>query len=153
MMRARVLQVGTFMINRRAALAIFSKTMVAGAGWMIAGPAHSSRFHFIVTSTPVTQAQASSTYETLVQADMAMLSKRVYSEEGIPMILACEDLTATSPVRPASRTMNDVVAPAFQHVVEAWQHLRPNAPVGDVAKLLELLAYRDFASGGEDIDL
>ena len=141
------------MMSRRAALSLFGKTAIAGAGWMIAGPAYPSPFRAVVTTTPAAQAQVSSTYESQVQADMAMLAKRVYSEEGIPMILACEDLTAKAPVKPASRAINDAIAPAFERVVQAWEQLHPGAPVGDVAKLLELLAYRDFSSGGKDTDL
>jgi hypothetical protein len=84
---------------------------------------------------------------------MARLATRVYSEEGIPMILACEDVTAKHPLSPASRTMNHALAPAFETYVEAWERLHPEATAGDVAKLVELLAYRDFAGGGRDTQL
>ncbi len=140
-------------MNRRAALAIFGKTMAAGIGWVNSTPMQSSFLNGVTSFTPIALAQTSSTYETQLQADMTRLATRVYSEEGIPMILACEDLTAKKPVVPASTAMNAAVAPAFQKCVEAWAHLHPSAPVGDVAKLVELLSYRDFAGGGKDTNL
>ena len=141
------------MMNRRAALAMVGKTMVAGAGCMSSTLTRSSFLGALTSFTPVAHAQTSSTYEAQLQADMTMLAKRVYSEEGIPMILTCEDLTAKTPVAPASKAMNNLVAPAFQKCVDAWKQLHPDAPVGDVAKLLELLAYRDFVGGGKDTNL
>ena len=141
------------MMNRRAALAIISKTMAAGVGWVSSTPMQSSFLNAVTSMTPVAFAQTTGTYEAQLQADMTRLALRVYSEEGIPMILACEDLTAKKPVVPASKAMNAAIAPAFQKCVEAWQHLHPNAPIGDVAKLVELLSYRDFEGGGKDTNL
>lgn len=141
------------MMNRRAALVLVGKTVAAGAGCLSSTFSRSAFFNAVTSFTPVVQAQVSSTYETQLQADMTMLAKRVYSEEGIPMILTCEDLTAKKPVVPASKVMNNAVAPAFHKIVEAWLRLHPDAPVGDVAKLLELLAYRDFSGGGKDTNL
>jgi hypothetical protein len=140
------------MMNRRAVLAMVGKTVAGGAS-LSSSLAASSWLSAIAILPPPAEAQTPTAFEAQLQADMTLLAKRVYSEEGIPMILGCEDLTAKTPVAPASLAMNRAVAPAFHKYVEAWQHLHPDAPVGDVAKLLELLAYRDFAGGGKDTNL
>ena len=141
------------MMHRRAVLAMFGKSAAAYAGWFHSGFTRSLFPEPGASTASAAQAQAASTFEAQLQADMATLSKRVYSEEGIPMILVCEDLTAKTPVVPASKAMNAAVAPAFQHYAEAWQQVHPEARVGDVAKLVELMAYRDFAGGGKDTNL
>ena len=141
------------MMDRRAVLAMLGKSMVAGAGWLNSDITRSPFLNLLTGITPVVLPESAGTFEAQLQADMTRLATRVYSEEGIPMILACEDLTAKKPVVPASRVMNAAVAPAFHRYVEAWQHMHPDAPVGDVAKLTELLAYRDFAGHGKDVNL
>lgn len=140
-------------MNRRALLVMFGKT--AAASLAFGSSITRTPLAAIVHSTTPAAAQATSaTYDTQLQAAMDKLSTRVYSEEGIPMILACEDLTAKTPVPPLySKPMNDAIAPAFQKYLDAWGRLHPDAPAGDVAKLVELLSYRDFEDGGKDDNL
>ncbi len=140
-------------MDRRAVLALFGKSAAASALCWHSNPVRAAFAEVAVSQTPVTQQVVSGTYETQLQADMAKLAKRVYSEEGIPMILACEDLTAKQPVVPASKAMNATMAPALQRYLDTWQRMYPQAPAADVAKLVELLAYRDFARGGKDKEL
>ncbi|MFN2974413.1 hypothetical protein [Terriglobus aquaticus] len=140
-------------MNRRAMLTLFGKSAVAGVAWS-SSLTRTPLAGVVASLTPVAQQTASSTYDTQLQDAMTRLSSRVYSEEGIPMILACEDLTASHPVAPLySKPTNDRVAPAFQQYIEAWGRLHPDAPADDVAKLIELLSYRDFEHGGKDDNL
>lgn len=140
-------------MDRRTLLSVFGKSMVTGAGWFNPGLTRFAFFDLSTSVVPVVLPATESTFEAQLQADMTRLATRVYSEEGIPMILACEDLTAKKPVVPASKAMNAAMAPAFHRYVEAWHDLHPDAPVGDVAKLAELLAYRDFTNHGKDTNL
>ena len=141
------------MMNRRGALAMFGKSMVAGAGWLHFDLTRTPFFNIVGSITPAVQPETSSTFEAQLQADMTRLGTRVYSEEGIAMILACEDLTAKKPVGPSDKAMDAAVSSAFHRYEEAWQRLHPEAPAEDVAKLVELLSYRDFAGGGKDTNL
>ena len=79
------------------------------------------------------------------------VAPRAYSEEGVPVFLACENLltVATSQSRPVTLTpFNAAVASDFRQRAEAWQRSHPDATADDVAKLIEALAERDFAAGG-----
>ena len=140
-------------MNRRALLLMFGKTAAAGVAWS-SGLTRTPLPGIVTSTTPAAAQAVSSTYDTQLDAAMTRLSNRVYSEEGVAMILACEDLTAASPVAPVySKGLNDIVAPAFQKYVDAWERLHPDAPAGDVARLIELLSYRDFEHGGKDDNL
>lgn len=140
-------------MNRRALLVMFGKTAAASFAFG-SGPLRTPLAAIVRSATPTAGQTTSATYDTQLQAAMDILAKRVYSEEGIPMILACEDLTAKTPVQPVySRPMNDAIASAFQKYLDAWGRLHPDAPAGDVAKLVELLSYRDFEDGGKDDNL
>jgi hypothetical protein len=88
--------------------------------------------------------------------DLAQIGAHVYSEEGIPMFLACENTAAAPASSAAERTPSDLnrkVSSAFERYTHAWQHAHPHAPASDVAKVVELLAGRDFASGGLETSL
>ena len=140
-------------MNRRALLIMFGKTTAAGLAFG-SGLSRTPLAGIVSSITPPSAQATSATYDTQLQAAMDKLGTRVYSEEGIPMILACEDLTAKTPVAPAySRRMNDAIAPVFQKYLDAWGRLHADAPAGDVAKLVELLSFRDFEDGGKDGNL
>lgn len=79
------------------------------------------------------------------------LATRVYSEEGIPMLLVCESVGAEQPA-PTSN-LNQIVATAFRRYAGEWEQLHPNAPADDVNKIVEFLADRDFANGGKEKSL
>ena len=139
-------------MNRRALLIMLGKT--AGAGVAFGSGLTRTPLATIVSSTtPVAAQTASATYDAQLQAAIEV-SETAYSEVGVPMILACEDLTAPKPV-PAlySKPMNDAVATAFQQYSDAWNRMHPNAPAADLPKLVELLSARDFRSGGKDDNL
>jgi len=83
-----------------------------------------------------------------LRQELARLEAREYSEEGIPMFLACENLadaeTGTSRGN-APFPANAALAAAFERYVVLMPEFRPFASEHDVAKLVELLAAQDFA--------
>ena len=87
-----------------------------------------------------------------LREDLARLAPREYSEEGIPVFLACEDLVVRTTPRSAAAIapLNAALVADFRKNVEAWQRLHPDAPSTDVAKVIEVLADRDFARGGKE---
>ena len=99
-------------------------------------------------------AQQEGTAAAGVTKELDRLSKRVYSEEGIPMFLVCENVAgkgggATNNA-PADKDLNRIVAPAFRRYAAEWERMHPNASSADVAKIVEFLADRDFAQGGKE---
>ena len=144
------------MISRRGALAAIAAATFGRLGSFI-GRGQQLRQPDAANSFTASGAQLADTRNESLSETLSRLGKRVYSEEGIPMFLACENLgpDQASPERTPvpSMPLNAVVVSAFHHYADEWQHTRPNAPVTDVAKIVELLAYRDFAAGGAEKSL
>lgn len=140
-------------MNRRALLIMFGKTAAAGVAFG-SGITRTPVGDIVSSITPAAAQATSATYDAQLQAAIDKVSETAYSEVGVPMILACEDLTVKEPV-PAvySKPMNDAVANAFQQYTDAWSRMHPAAPATDLPKLVELLSSRDFRSGGKDINL
>ncbi len=70
-----------------------------------------------------------------------------YSEEGVPVFLACVDLVAERASQKAKVTLtafNATFASELRKNSESWKRIHPDAPEGDVAKVIEVLAHRDF---------
>jgi hypothetical protein len=91
-----------------------------------------------------------------VNTDLSRIGSRVYSEEGVAMFLACENLVpdgTSGNEAPAPSALNEKVASAFQRYAREWEHAHPDAPAGDVAKILEVIADKDFSSGGREPSL
>jgi hypothetical protein len=83
--------------------------------------------------------------------ELARLEKRMYSEQGIPMFLACDNLPRTESieaVRTRALPSSGPLVAAFRRYVEALPQVRTDATEVDVAKIVELLADQDIASGG-----
>lgn len=78
--------------------------------------------------------------------DLDALGMRRYSEEGVAVFLACEDLVAAKAGRPSAppNELSEKIAKGLRENGRAWQHLYPIAPEGDVATIIEVLAVRDF---------
>ncbi len=86
-----------------------------------------------------------------LREDLARLGPRAYSEEGVPVFLACEDLMPDKTPRKSAATLtpfNAALAADLRKNAEAWQRIHPQATDADVGKLIEVLAERDFAGGG-----
>jgi hypothetical protein len=45
--------------------------------------------------------------------------------------------------------MNNAVTNEFRTTAAAWERIKPNSAEGDVGSLIQVLATRDFASGGK----
>src|SRR5262249_17849070 len=83
--------------------------------------------------------------------DLDRLKPREYSEAGVPVFLACEDLVEEKSSKNAKLTpFNATVASELRSNAAAWQRLKPDAPDMDVAKVIEVLADRDFNRGGTE---
>ena len=140
------------MMNRREALGALT-AMALGRGGR-----SNSIFSLLQSASGTAQAAGSSApsgnvlqadFDDRLRKDIARLAPREYSEEGIPVFLACEDLAANK--RSARLApLNATIASEFRRNAAAWQRIRPEAPDSDVSKLIEVLADRDFANGGQE---
>ena len=84
-------------------------------------------------------------------AELARIEARAYSEEGIPMLLACEDLAARSTGVPAGfapTDENEALAAAYRAYAALLPELEREMTEYDAANLVELLALADFEAGG-----
>jgi peptidoglycan/xylan/chitin deacetylase (PgdA/CDA1 family) len=123
-------------INRRNALFVIGATVLGGLR-----PLHAAVDGLLQTpATPQSAGASKDDVEDRLRKDLA---PHEYSEEGIPVFLACEDLTK----RPALTPLNAAVASEMRRNAQAMQRVKPDVEGGDVAKLIEVLAQRDFARG------
>lgn len=141
------------MIGRRGALYNFGFAILGGAWTLIScSPLRRQR----TNGDGQARAPATASGDELgdqVLKDLTRLGSRVYSEEGIAVFLACENLVrggdGAPVVLPAPEPLNTALAATFRRYAEVLPRVRPNVTEGDVAKLVELLAERDFAAGGK----
>ena len=91
------------------------------------------------------------TVDDRLREDLARLAPRVYSEEGIPVFLACVNLvpakTSHPPAKVTLTPLSAALALTFHRNAEAFQRIRPNAKAKDIAPIIEVLADRDFSKG------
>jgi hypothetical protein len=80
-----------------------------------------------------------------LEKDLVLLGKRKYSEQGIPTFLVCENLA------PGERLDGDAplgegaaLAEDFRQHTDLMFRMRPEVTKEDVARLVEVLADRDF---------
>ena len=84
--------------------------------------------------------------ELLVDA-LSRIEARAYSEEGIPMFLACEDLAGGNDGVPdgfVPAALNRQLAAAYRDYAALLPGLERTMSEYDAANLVELLALRDF---------
>lgn len=93
--------------------------------------------------------------DTELRDDLARLGSHEYSDEGIPVFLACVDLVAeqAGKLRLPPTALSKHMASDLRRYGDAWQRLHPDAPDTDVSKVIEVLAERDFAQGGKGGEL
>ena len=129
-------------MNRREALIAISVISLRGAAWAL------PNFRFPATGLGHL---ADESIEDRLRADLALLGPRIYSEEGIPVFLACENLVgegdAHKPGSPSLPALNKAVAAALRDNADAFLRMHPDARERDVAPLIEVLAYRNVAKG------
>ncbi len=82
-----------------------------------------------------------------MQEDLARLGSHEYSDEGIPVFLACENWTAGKIGQAPTTEPGRQLAADLRRYGLAWQRMHPDAPESDVAKVIEVLAERDFERG------
>ncbi len=139
------------MINRRAALVAIGAAAAGGIDWLLPRsirPGQAGPFNNSFTAFGAELAQSA---EESVNADLARVGAHTYSEEGIPMFLACINLGAKQNETTRAATpspLNRKVGTAFQRYTGEWHRMHPNAPATDVAKIVEVLADQDFNMGG-----
>lgn len=83
--------------------------------------------------------------------ELSRIEARSYSEEGIPMFLAGEDLAGGTNGAPAGfrpATLNKALADAYREYAALLPELEREMSEYDAANLVELLALRDFEAGG-----
>ncbi len=140
------------MMNRRMALVAIAaatggavSSRAAFAGLLESGQAQ----HDAPPGAPPKEAVTE--VDVRLREDLARLGSRAYSEEGIPVFLACEDLVPYRASRQSAASLtpfNAAFAADLRKNAEAWQRIHPDATDADVGKLIEVLADRDFAGGG-----
>ncbi len=86
--------------------------------------------------------------------DLSRLAARDYSEEGIAVFLACENLAAakdkkTEPAFVPS-ALNEQLAGEFNRYVRLLPQLRPEVTEADLATLVELLADRNLVAASRE---
>lgn len=87
----------------------------------------------------------------ILLAELNRLEARAYSEEGIPVFLACENLAGKTTGVPAGFTpgpMNAELAQAYRSYAALLPGLERERTEYDAAEIVELLAERDFNAGG-----
>lgn len=143
-------------MNRRQLLAGIGATALTST------PLASALVEFVAPllaapSIAVAEEQAKTTTDESVDArlrkDLSQLNSRANSEEGVPVFLACVNLVGAKSsrrTRHALTPFNAAVAAQFRENAAAWERIRPNSSAGDVGKLIEVLAARDFNSGGNE---
>jgi hypothetical protein len=94
---------------------------------------------------------AAPTQDPVLQQDLATLGSHEYSDEGIPVLLACVNLIAEQKGEavPPPTEFSRHFAAELRRYGDAWQHMHPDAPDTDVSKVIEVLAVRDFAHGAK----
>ncbi len=139
------------MMNRRKTLLAIVGTWSAGASVSAFASLLSSDQEPSGTSSGSgPEAAAVDPVEKSLREDLTRLGSRAYSDEGIPVFLACEDLVAAKTHRPAAppSALSQTVASDLRRNGEAWLRIYPKAPDTDISKLIEVLAERDFSRGG-----
>jgi hypothetical protein len=87
-----------------------------------------------------------------LRKDLARLAPRANSEEGVPVFLACINLVPEKGSHPKPRLtpLNKAIAAEFRQTAAAWERIKPNPPVADVAEVIVVMADRDFLHGGTE---
>ena len=133
------------MINRRT-------TLLAIAAACGTGLSHVALGRFADTGPTVPAADAANAAgEADLRADLARVGLHEYSEEGIPVFLACVDLVLeqAGKIGASPTPFSAQIASDLRRYGDAWQRQHPDAPETDAAKVIEMLAERDFVRGAK----
>ena len=133
------------MLDRRTTL-----LALMGAGLSRAALARALETGSAAATPGAPPASAGSDADRELKEDLARLGAHEYSDEGIPVFLACVDLVAETSghVTAQPSSLSKSVGSHIRRYGDAWQAMHPDAPDTDVSKVIEVLAERDFARGG-----
>lgn len=139
------------LFNRRQALISIGVAALRGVGWSLPRPIRPLLWEGAHPSLQSSETPLDASIDNRLRDDLARLAPRVYSEEGIPVFLACVNLVPARgsrlPSRPALSPLSGALASSLQRNAEAYQRIRPGAVAKDIAPLIEVLADRDFSRG------
>ena len=133
------------MINRRTTLI----AIAAACGTVLS---HAALGRFASTGPTVPAADAPKPAgEAELRDSLARVGSHDYSEEGVPVFLACVNLVAEQAGKtgPSPTPFSAQIASDLRRYGDAWQRLHPDAPETDAAKVIEMLAERDFVRGAK----
>ena len=138
------------MMNRREALFGFGVAAIGAAT-----PPSSAFVRIIESGLPITQSDATdANIDDRLRKEIAEQAARSTSEEGVAVLLACVNLVedkSSGKVPPVAPTkLSTTIAAELRRDSAAWERIQPNAPASDIAKLIQMLAERDFAGGGTE---
>jgi hypothetical protein len=146
------------MINRREMLIAISAAALGAAATSAPALAEllEPGLEGLQSSAPAGQAKhaVDDAADERLRNDLARLMPRANSEEGVPVFLACLNLVPdnhahkVTSIRPTAFSTN--VAAEFRQTAAAWERIRPNPTVADVAEVIVVLADRDFMQGGKE---
>jgi hypothetical protein len=145
------------MINRREALLGLSAAVLSSAAPQASALGEVFGPGLPISHDDLTAAKPGDTPDEIaderLRKDLAGMANRANSEEGVPVLLACVNLLkdpSSNKVPPVRLTaMNKAVTTEFRTTAAAWKRIKPNSEEGDVGSLIQVLAARDFASGGK----
>jgi hypothetical protein len=140
-------------MNRRTALRAMGGTALAGFAPVPAellAPGSATARAFQDTTTPPKD-PALQAMDDEQRKYFARVASRANSEAGVPVFIACQDLVAekAAPSGKPSATFSEAIAHEFRAGAASWQRVRPDALADEAAKVIEMLAERDFANGGK----
>ena len=139
------------LFNRRQALIGISLATFRGVAWSLPRPFRPAIWEETGSGVQAAEAPSSDTIDDRLRADLARLAPRIYSEEGIPVFLACVNLVPAKTSQPAPKVsltpLSAALASTLHRNAEAYQRIRPGAEAKDIAPLIEVLADRDFSRG------
>ena len=144
------------MINRRQALLGMSAAALGAApsASALAGLLGTGVTGVPAANTPAKDAGSDAAVDDRLRKDLAQLDSRANSEEGVPVLLACVNLVAEKGSHRTSHAaltpFNTALTVEFRRNAAAWERVRPKSTAGDVGILIEVLAARDFNSGGKE---
>ncbi len=143
------------LINRRQALISLGVAWCRGVMWSLPRPVRPAPWEETPLRSDRFETPPESAVDMRLREDLARLAPRIYSEEGIPVFLACMNMvparTLHKPAKVTLPPLSAALASAFHRNAEAFQRIRPDAKAQDVAPLIEVLADRDFSNGrGEE---
>ena len=139
------------LVNRRQALLSIGLAAFHGVAWSLPRPFRPALWEGTNPDFGPFESSIDDTIDDRLRADLARLAPRAYSEEGIPMFLACVNLvTASTSHQIPKITLNPLSAAlssTLRRNAEAYRRIKPGLKGKDIAPLVEVLADRDFTRG------